>query len=1140
MGLNPPASTARSQREIFAAALRCSDSDERDRLLDAECGEDRELREAVEDLLKESSEIGDFLERPVLIDTCITLFDPAACVDVGLGEAPGDQIGPYTLIEHIGEGGGGSVYLAEQTSPVWRRVALKILKLGMDTKSVIERFEAERQTVAMMEHPNIARVIDAGATEEGRPYFVMEYVPGEPLTVFCDANRLSVEERISVFVKICRAVEHAHQKGIIHRDLKPSNILVVEQDGEIVPKIIDFGVSKAVDPLTGETSMLTVIETVIGTPAYMSPEQAERGNRDVDTRSDVFSLGIILYELLTSYTPLGAMGVTKVGIQEALKAVRELNPLRPSAVVFEAPRERQAQLGAERSTTLERLGASFRGDLDWIVLKCLERERSRRFGSASDLARDLERYLEGSPVTARPPSITYRLGKLVRRHRVVVVACSLLLITLITASVVSVAFGIRATDAEDKMRQARDAQAALRKDAELDREKALQSADEARLHQYVAHINLAHQALVDGHIAKALHLLERYSSPALGETDLRGFEWWYLMGKCFGDEHRSLPSQDAPVEALAYSPNGELLVASTRDRTLVWSLAEDREVRSFVVGGWAVAFFSGGDRIAVAGREGIVVHDIDSGELVWELRDRDLSMAVGLGGRLMAAADRRGVTLWDTTNLEQVRHFPGASRPLSFSQDGKTLATGGRAGFSLWAVEGEDSQVALKGSPRSGSRPRPGDPAPVFSPDGRVVLLAQNWGSTEAGYSLGVWDSRSGHQISSVPVHTAGKAHTGVISAADFGQREGLLATGSWDHSVRLWDFESGKLARTLFGHRGEVWSVAVAPAGDFVASGSKDGAIKIWPTAQAARMDSIEGNWEPIGFSTAGALLAVSESGGLAEIDLTSGKVGRTLSLSKKSTGFSRRRAAIAVNSGLTVIAEDSGDGKVRIRHLKRGTEVFLSVSDRRVSSLSLSPGGDTMVAEGREELSWWDLSRMEEPIVRRSASRALFSADGSTLVMLARDSEISVWDTMTRKMHQIFRADESTLGSRVALSPDGRLLALTRGIDDYENTIGLWDTSTGERLGTFAGHKQGIWSLAFSADGKTLASSGSGGVIRLWSVAARSELLTTDRLGTALGDLLFGPNGKVLVGGSPSFSADRQLRIFRAETKGLSGSLK
>lgn len=1129
MGLKPRTSTASSQREIFAAALRCVDVQERERLLDTECGADCELRAAIEELLRESAKIGDFLERPVVVDPRV---EPGVAESPSgrVGEAAGDQIGPYTLIAQIGEGGSGSVYLAEQSLPVHRRVALKILKLGMDTKSVIDRFEAERQTLAMMEHPNIARVIDAGATEEGRPYFVMEYVPGEPLTAYCDQNCLTVDERLAVFIKICRGVEHAHQKGIIHRDLKPTNILVSEQDGEAIPKIIDFGVAKAIDPLTGETSVLTIVETVIGTPAYMSPEQAERGNRDIDTRSDVYSLGVILYELLTSYTPLSSAGEAKRSVHEALQAVRELEPFRPSVAISRAPPERRGKLVSCRSTTMERLGASCRGDLDWTVLKCLERERSRRFGSASELGRDLELFLAGAPVTARPPSVTYRLRKLVRRHVGLVVSCVLLLLTLIAAAVTSVAFGLRATDAEQEMREARDVQSVLREEAELDREKAVRSAEDARLHQYVAHINLAHHALLDGHIAKALYLLEKYASPQSDETDLRGFEWWYLMEQCLGDEHRSLPFQEAPVEALAFSPSAEVLAVATRQVTQLWSVEGLRLLHEFAEGGWSVAFLSKGELLAIAGREGVAVYDTKSHGLVWELREREGTIAVSRDGRSLATSTWSGVSVWDTMTWNQKRHLLGARGAVSFSPDGTRLVTGGREGMAIWELAEESEPVLLEGSPRSGHRRLPGEPSPLFTPDGRFVVVAQNRTPTQTGYVMSLWDANTGMEDSSFPIKAQQSLHSGVISASGFDEAGRILATSSWDHSVRLWSFAEGMLDRSLFGHRGEVWSVAVTPEGDLVASGSKDGAVKIWPVVSEDANDTILGAWRHLGFSSDGdALLALNGDGALTEFNLATGEPLRSVGTREESAP-PWGRPAIATNQNFTVWAEGLVDGTVRINDRESGTKYSLGGGGRRVESLQLSPRGDTLIVKRfRDGLSWWDLNQTSEPIARIEASQAVFSADGAVMVTLAREGEMVVWDTATREVKLRLKGAGASFGSRIALSPDGETIARTHGFEDFENIISLWRVGSGGRVGTLSGHKQGIWSLAFSHDGRTLASSGSGGIIRLWNVAARSELLTIREHGSVVTDLAFSPNGRYLISGTPGFSITRKLRIFR-----------
>jgi tetratricopeptide (TPR) repeat protein len=365
-------------------------------------------------------------------------------------EGPGERIGSYELVDKLGEGGCGVVYLAEQTEPIRRRVALKVIKLGMDTRQVVARFDAERQALAVMDHPNIARVFEAGATENGRPFFVMELVEGLRITDFCDQHNLTTGERLDLFVQVCRAVQHAHQKGIIHRDLKPSNILVAVQDGKPVPKVIDFGIAKATEqPLTDKTQ-LTSLQQFLGTPAYMSPEQAGLGGVDVDTRSDIYALGVLLYELLTGHTPFEKSDLLRAGFEQMCRLIRETEPPKPSTRLGLLRAEDLTTVARCQRTEAPRLVHELRGDLDWIVMKCLEKDRARRYETSVGLARDVERHLNHEPVSAAAPGVLYRARKFVRRHRGGLGMAATLLLLLVAGAVVSVWQAVRAKRAERK------------------------------------------------------------------------------------------------------------------------------------------------------------------------------------------------------------------------------------------------------------------------------------------------------------------------------------------------------------------------------------------------------------------------------------------------------------------------------------------------------------------------------------------------------------------------------------------------------------------------------------------------------------------------------------------------------------------
>jgi eukaryotic-like serine/threonine-protein kinase len=441
--VNPPDNRVEG---IFHAALDVADAVEREHFIDAQCTGTPALAARVRRLLAEHESADDLLNRTPIateIQWEVARLKP---------EEAGDRIGLYKLLQQIGEGGFGTVWMAEQEQPVRRRVALKVIKLGMDTKEVIARFEQERQALAMMEHPNIARVFDAGATQHGRPFFVMELVRGVRITDYCDEQQLSTRERIDLFITVCQAVQHAHQKGIIHRDLKPSNILVTINDGEAVPKVIDFGVAKATSGRLTEATLFTQFEQMVGTPLYMSPEQAELTSLDIDTRSDIYSLGVLLYELLTGRTPIDTATMARAGMDEIRRIIREVDPPRPSARVKTLDGNELTTAAKRRHTEGAKLPAALRGDLDWIVMRCLEKDRKRRYETASSLALDLKRHLKNEIVTARPPTVTYLAGRLIRRHKLAFAASAAVAATFAIGSTISVWQAVRANHALDELR----------------------------------------------------------------------------------------------------------------------------------------------------------------------------------------------------------------------------------------------------------------------------------------------------------------------------------------------------------------------------------------------------------------------------------------------------------------------------------------------------------------------------------------------------------------------------------------------------------------------------------------------------------------------------------------------------------------
>ncbi|MGE3313085.1 MAG: WD40 repeat domain-containing serine/threonine protein kinase, partial [Limisphaerales bacterium] len=790
-----------SERDIFLDALDRPQGLARASFLDRTCGVATPLRQAVDALLAHHQE-DEFLDQPALdaFREELPASFPSTPRAGGASEKPGDWIGRYRLLEIIGEGGGGTVFLAEQAEPVRRNVALKVVKPGMDTRSVIARFETERQALAMMDHPNIAKVLDAGTTDTGRPFFVMELVRGIRITDYCDENHLTTRERLTLFTQVCRAIQHAHQKGIIHRDVKPSNILVSHHDGVPVPKVIDFGIAKAIDQRLSDNTFFTEFRAFLGTPAYMSPEQAEMGGRDIDTRTDIYSLGVVLYEILTGRTPFDARDLVASGLDGMRRTIREEEPVRPSTRLRTLADTDRALIARRHQAEPARLVGVLTGDLDWIVLKALEKDRTRRFETANALALDVQRYLDDDPVSARPPSAFYRFQKLARRHRVAFATASAVGVALLAGLTLATWQSIeksrayqRISESEayqrrlgDRARRAQQTESFLRRQAQA--QELL-----ARQKSYAADINLAQHALAANNLGRARELLENHRPHANG-PDLRNWEWAYLWQNCGSDALFALDQSPNPVGTLAASPNGRWVLVGTSDSLTLWELSTRRQYARIEISGFR-------------------------SETAFAPQQPLLAYSETLGAPFTRRQHR--VRLWNTITRQVEAELPltATCRALAFSADGSLLVTVSHDGhIDTWNVAQAVrlQRVSFSFSSRAAN---PYGASVRISPDLRHLAVAADGGN------LQVIDAETGE------LAWAAHAAEEQVVALAFSPDSKLLASGAGfvESSIRLWDVGNSREITRLEGHRTWVSSLVFWPDGQTLASSSADQTIRVW-----------------------------------------------------------------------------------------------------------------------------------------------------------------------------------------------------------------------------------------------------------------------------------------------------------------------
>jgi serine/threonine protein kinase/WD40 repeat protein len=885
------------ERTIFERALDLDDPQERAAFLDEACGREAALRSRVDALLRSHEQAADFLAGVAAAEREEFPYQP-------ISEAPGTVIGRYKLLEQIGEGGFAFVFMAEQEEPVRRKVALKIIKPGMDTKEVIARFEAERQALAMMDHPKIAMVLDAGATESGRPYFVMELVRGIPITEFCDRNSFTAPERLELFLAVCQAVQHAHQKGIIHRDIKPTNVMVTMHDDRPVPKVIDFGVAKAMNARLTERTLFTRFVQMVGTPLYMSPEQAQMSGLDVDTRSDIYSLGVLLYELLTGTTPFDQKRIREAAYEELLKIIREDEPPRPSERVSTLNAEALSTIAEHRRIDARKLKSSLRGELDWIVMKALEKDRTRRYETVAALAADVAASLNHEPIQARPPSAAYRLQKFAKRNRLAIFTGALVAGALLLGTVVSALQAFRATRAE-----------ALAADRLAAVEQAERRKSEMLWEAYLSQARARRRTELAGRrfeslaaLTKAARLLADMEFSPQRIQELRN-EW--IACSAVQADLRIAKEVPYPPGEFGMDPQHErYVVASAEGELILHRTADDREVLRIpghAKDYWAIRFSSNGRYLATRG-SGISPHEVPC--RVWDLAEHRPVLETDMADNCFA---------------------------LDFSPDSRLVAFG-RNDASIYLLDLEKGQEL---PPLSPGPTRPFRLA--FSPRGDRLAVHNSGGNCE----LHIRDVKSGETM-------AVFSHPSMTDGYVDWNADGTLVAVTCGDCVYVWNVQSGEVQSVLRGHRWMGVNAAFSRTDDLLLSRGWDGTTRLGDPWTGVEIVHSRGGLMGFQFRRDGRQAAFYGGAGAGGVwDVAISRTHRRLALSVPK---GQERHSAAIHQDGRVLAAGSDDG-MRLYDLHAGREVALLPIGACYSTI-FHPDDGSLITSAPAGLYRWPIS--------------------------------------------------------------------------------------------------------------------------------------------------------------------------------------